>query len=315
MFNRRFIREKVIQSLYAFYQGGSENGRVCEKNMLFHLQQIYELYIYHLSFIAALAEYFHGRVGLTEKQFIPAPDALKPIDLLNDNDVIRQICECPRFTLPNEAFRFNWHQQESLLKTLYDEILAAPFYQEYVSAPRSFENDRTFVQKLYKKKIVPNPVFRSLCDDRSIIWAADYDSVAYWVYTSVKKAEAGDDSWIPDNFARTGTDESEEVAFGKQLLEKTMLHGAEYEPLIAEMTENWETDRIAVMELIILKTAVTEFVHFPSIPLKVTLNEYIEISKRFCSEKSRIFVNGLLHKLGAELQSRQMIKKTGRGLI
>ncbi|MDE5560014.1 MAG: antitermination protein NusB, partial [Bacteroidales bacterium] len=94
-----------------------------------------------------------------------------------------------------------------------------------------------------------------------------------------------------------------------------LLHGSEYESLIVEQTENWEADRIAVMELIILKTAVAEFVNFPSIPLKVTLNEYIEISKRFCSEKSRIFVNGLLHKLSAELQSRHMIKKTGRGLI
>lgn len=315
MFNRRFIREKVIQSLYAFYQGGTENGRVCEKNMLFHLQQIYELYIYHLSFIIALAEYFHERAELAKKQFIPTPDNLMPADLLSQNEVVRQILECPRFTLPNEAFKFNWHQQESLLKTLYDEILAAPFYQEYVSAPRSFENDRTFLQKLYKKKIVPNAVFRSLCDDRAITWAADYDSVAYWVYTSIKKAETGDDSWIPDNFARTGSDECEEISFGKQLLEKTLLHGDEYEKLIVEQTENWESDRIAVMELIILKTAVTEFIHFPSIPLKVTLNEYIEISKRFCSEKSRIFVNGLLHKLGAELQGRQLIKKTGRGLI
>ena len=314
MFNRRFIREKVLQSLYAFYQGDMENGRVCEKNMLFHLQQIYELYIYHLACLNALADYFHERAELARKQFIPMPDALTPVDL-SQNEVIRQIAACPRFTLPNEAFKFNWSQQESLFKTLYDEVLAASFYQEYVSAPRSFENDRTFLQKLYKKKVVPNAVFRSLCDDRSIIWAADYDSVAYWVYTSIKKAEAGDDSWIPDNFARTGEDESAEITFGKQLLEKTLLHGSEYESLIVEQTENWEADRIAVMELIILKTAVAEFVNFPSIPLKVTLNEYIEISKRFCSEKSRIFVNGLLHKLSAELQSRHMIKKTGRGLI
>ena len=315
MFNRRFIREKVIQTLYAFYQGGVESGTVCEKNMLFHLQQIYELYVCHLSFLVGLSEYFHQRADLAEKQFIPAPDALKPIDLLERNEVIRQLVASPRFSLPNEACRLDWRSQESLFKTLYDEILTSPFYKEYAEAPHSFENDRTFVQKLYKKKIVPNAVFRSLCDDKSITWAADYESVSYWVYTSIKKAETDDDSWIAENFARSGKDQSEEVAFGKQLLEKALLHGDEYEPLIAELTENWETERIAVMELIILKTAVTEFVHFPSIPLKVTLNEYIEISKRFCSEKSRIFVNGLLHKLSAELQSRQMIKKSGRGLI
>lgn len=315
MLNRRFIREKVIQSLYSYYQGGINDSVVCEKNMLQGLVKIYKLYIYNLSVIVAISDYFKDRFEMGKKKFIPTEDDLNPINTFPHNRVIEQIRHCPRFELPNSEYKFSWNQYEDLLKRMYNEITASVIYKEYIANPDSFENDKVFLQKVWKKKISTNPLFQSICEDASLEWVSDFDSVAYWVYLSIKKAEEENDNWIPDNFSKLGENESEDISFGKKLLEKTLLHDKEYEQMIVKHIENWESDRVAVIELIIIKAAVAEFINFPSIPVKVTLNEYIEISKRFCSEKSRIFVNGLLNKLCDELIANKMIKKTGRGLI
>lgn len=174
-----------------------------------------------------------------------------------------------------------------------------------------FERDREYIKRLYKRKISTNPVLRSFCEERSIFWESDYDSVVFWVCSLLAKLDRKKTCNVDPGW----TAEDEDIVFGKTLLEKTLLHQAEYDLYIASCLTNWKPERIGTIENVLLRVAVCELIQFPSIPVKVTLNEYIELSKRFCSPESAAFINGVLNKLAQDLKADKKIKKSGRGLL
>ncbi|MEG1717387.1 MAG: transcription antitermination factor NusB [Bacteroidales bacterium] len=313
MLNRRFVREKTVQALYAFYQGGSENAVTCENNMLAGLQKTYELYICQFSFIVALSEYFNEKFSIGKQKFVPSDSDLNPNTRFPDNLAILHIRNSPIFQLKNESYKFNWESKKDILKSVYNDIIRSTIYEEYISSKETptFTADQDFLCKIFKKKIANNSAFHAFCEEQSIFWICDFDSVSHWVSLSIKGMKENESECLEPAFSK----EDEDIQFAKTLLQKTLLHDNEYQKLIFERLENWDADRVAMIELIILKAALTELINFPSIPIKVSLNEYIEVSKRFCSEKSRIFVNGLLNKLASDLTESKIIKKSGRGLI
>ncbi|MEG1573404.1 MAG: transcription antitermination factor NusB, partial [Bacteroidales bacterium] len=314
MLNRRFIREKLVQSLYSFYQGGSETYQTSEKNMLYGIQKLYELYILHFSLLVTLSDFAKKRTEDGKLKHIPSKEDLNPNTRFIENKLIEQIRKSPVYIFKSNAYKCDWSQEENLIRKLLSEIQESSVYQLYLANEvNDYASDQEFLAKIYKKKIASNNTLHNLCDDKSIYWASDYDSVCFWVLQSIKNMQEDNDEAISVSFIPTDENgKNEDIEYAKLLLQKTILHQDEYDKIIFDRLQNWDAERVALIELIILKTAVAEFINFPSIPIKVTLNEYIEVSKRFCSEKSRSFVNGLLNKIAIDLQEEKLIKKSGR---
>jgi N utilization substance protein B len=271
-------------------------------------REIENLYKHNLSFIVALGDYFNMRFEMASKKFMPTEKELNPNTRFIRNRVIEHIRNTPDYHIEDERCKFRVSENEVILKNLYEQIIRSEPYREYLESEDNLEQDVDYMRRLYKNRIVPNEMFRDVCKERSLFWAADYNSVAYWVYERLKKFGTEADNLFMKDY-------SGDVEFGKKLFNKTYLNRAEYREMVYARLENWEPERVALLDRIIIITAVAEFIHFPEIPIKVTLNEFIEISKIFCSQKTRIFVNGLLHRIAVDLTEQGVIKKSGRGLI
>ena len=174
-----------------------------------------------------------------------------------------------------------------------------------------YEIDRNFMLQLFKDSVANSPLLYNFFDEKSIYWMDDLDLCCSMVLKSIKTMNPGED-FVPMPLYKDPADES---MFVHDLLRKTIQNNAEYDVLITEMVDNWETERIAKMDLVLLKMGVTELLYFQSIPSKVTLNEYIEISKFYSTPKSNIFINGILDKIVEKLKAEKRLVKTGRGLL
>lgn len=317
MLNRRFIREKVVQSLYSYYQGGEDNVGSTSKNLKFGIQKIHELYIFNFSLLLELVHFSAQRLEDGKNKHFPSEEDKNPNYKFVSNVVLQKLENNSVFQVKNAALKFNWKEHESFIRTLLQQITESSTYQSYMEgSTRSFEEDKEFILRIYKKKIATSKSFYQLCEEKSIFWASNFDSVCVWVMETLKNLQEEDDNFIPNSFIPLNEfGSNDEMDFANELLHKTIIHGEEYEKVIFDRLENWDAERVALIELIILKTAVSELINFPSIPIKVTLNEYIEVSKKFCSGKSRIFVNGLLNKIMQDLKEKKLIKKNARGLI
>ncbi len=307
MINRRFAREKVVQTLYAYVLEGITSIELADKNISAGLKKNEDLYYYHLSFLVALSDYFENRFEIGKKKFLPTKEELNPNTRFVRNRVIEHIKNSEVYKETDNAYKFNWHKNEALLSNVYNQIVNSNTYKKYLDSDDNLKEDVEYLSHLYKK-IAENDTFRDICEEQSIFWARDYYSVSYWVYKAIKGFGIEKEDFLISDY-------EDDLKFSKKLINETILHFDEYQQIVYSYLENWEPERVAIMDKIILITAVSELINFPSIPIKVTLNEFIELSKYFCSENTRIFVNGVLHKISVELSEQGVIKKTGRGLI
>lgn len=319
MFNRRFLREKVVQSCYGFFQGGAESALSCRQNLLAGLEQTAQLYYFHLKFIVELTHLARERYqqALARKRNTQQTEALR---LLAENTMAAHLENDVNFLLKSESYRAEKRAFDDLLTTVYDALFAlrhkdaaleADTPTESLQSEDRFEQDREWLRKLYRRKIAPNAALRSYCEERSIYWESDYDTVSFWVYSLLGRWNAEQN----DNVETGWNAEEESVQFGITLLDKTLLHADEYNEYIGLRLQNWNHERIGATEKILLCVAMSELVNFPSIPVKASLNEYIELTKQFCSQESTPFVNGVLHRLAEDLKKDNKMKKSGRGLI
>lgn len=331
MFNRRFIREKTVQAYYGYVQGGAESAVVCQKNLLAGLDQTAALYYLQIAFLISLSEYAEEKYqGAMERKRVPEK-ALEGLRLMARNIAIDHLKKDTNYLLNIDSYKFNWKdRQADLVSAVFAELFSlqdgnsvANTVLENLKAEKAeavspvspeetaFEFHRAFLRKLYKRKIGLNPILRSYCEERSLFWESDYESAVFWVFSTISQMSPErnnnvDPGWSPND---------EAVVFGKTLLEKTLLHQDEYNQYIYSRLQNWKPERLGVTERVLLCMAVSELVNFPSIPVKVTLNEYIELGKRFCLPESASFINGVLNKIVVDLQSEKKILKSGRGLI
>jgi len=316
MLNRRFLREKTLQTLYAFYQSGGDDARVAEKNMVFGVHKLYELYIRLASVIVELNDFAKHRIEEGKHKHIQTEAEKKPNLRFAQNRVIEQIRNNPTFILKSNEYKISWKQHEELIRNLYQTMLKSASYQAYMEdSESSYEKDKAFICGFLKRKISNNSNLYHYFEEQNLFWADDFDNVAFWLLKSLKNAESNQDQseiLLPeDKFIN-----AEDLDFAKKLYQQTVLHSNEYTPIIENyLTADWELERTPLVDTLIMKMAIAEMCNFPSIPIKVTLNEYIEIIKQFSTEKSRIFVNGLLNKLSVDFVKQGKIKKSGRGLI
>jgi N utilization substance protein B len=316
MLNRRHLRIKVLQILYAFFQTEDEDILKSEKELLTSIDRMYDLYLWFLLTFEEVHRFSAQRIEDRMKKVRPTKDDLTPNRKFVDNKVIKLLLENNSLRRKSEEHKVNWTGavENDIMRKLFLQIVDSQLFQDYMESDvQSFDHDKEFVIDLFKKEIANYELIHDYFEDKSIFWLDDIDLMCSMVLKTIKlfKEDDSEDKGILELYK----DKEDELGFVKTIVRKAAEMDDANTALIDELTKNWEIDRIAKMDVILLKMALTELKVQPSIPKKVTLNEYIEISKFYSTPKSQVFINGILDKAIPLLEERGELKKTGRGLI
>jgi transcription antitermination protein NusB len=317
MLGRRHYRIKVFQALYAWFQGGEERQDVAERALHTSIDKIYELYYLQLSFFLDLIDYYRRRLEDARHKFLPTEEDINPNTRLLTNVVVGILLANKDLTRKISRYSISWADEQELFRKAYQKIRNSKDLKEYFEAGHtSFEDDREIIYKLFKKIIAKSGDLQFHCEEKNIYWIDDYQSAALLVMKTLRVIPEGygSDQILPTLLEKE-EDPEDDKKFVKDLFRKTISQSDKLDKMIEAKTQNWELERIALTDIILIKMALVELLTFPSIPIKVTLNEYIEMSKLFSTPKSQIFVNGLLDKMVEDLKVEKKIKKSGRGLI
>lgn len=315
MLNRRHLRIKVLQALYAYFQSDEENYRRTENELFDAIDRIYDLYIYLLLAIPEVKVFAERRIDENKKKIRPAEADLNPNLKFVNNSIIKKIEESKKLRELSESNKVNWigDEKQEIFRKMFLHIRESETYFEHMNNESiGFEADKQFLIDIFKVEIANFPLLYNYFEELSIHWLDDIDLACSMVLKTIKTIGSEDDGIVILDLYK---DEEDEKEFTRELLRKTISMDKENEALIDELTKNWELDRIAKMDVILMKMAITEFQIFKTIPTKVTLNEYIEISKFYSTPKSNGFINGVLDKAIVRLQSENKIVKIGRGLL
>lgn len=333
MLNRRHLRIKVLQTLYAFSQHEDKEFLWAKKELFKAVNQMYELYISLLMIFPELKHKAEHRIEENKKKMLPSEEDLNPNLKFYDNQIIRILEESAELRHQSEDLKANWmgDEKQELIRKMYNHIRQSEIYFEFMNNEKSgFEEDKEFMVQLFKTEIANFPLLFDNLEERSVYWMDDIDLACSMVIKTIKsfkevelksedteveteseeKADEVKNSILP--LYKPNDDEEEFLA---DLLRQTIKLRPENLKLIDVLTDNWELDRIAKMDVLLMELAITELVTFSNIPTKVTLNEYIEISKFYSTPRSNQFINGVLDKAIAKLESEGKINKIGRGLI
>ncbi len=316
MLNRRHLRIKVLQVLYAFFQTEDEDALNAEKQLLLSVDKMYELYLWFLLTFEEVQHFSEQRIADRMKKVRPSKEDLAPNRKFVENRIFSYFKTNESLKRQSELLKVNWTGvvENDLMKKLFLKIVDSDLYRDYMnSEENSFEDDKKFVVDLFKKEIANFELLHDYFENKSIFWLDDIDLMCSMVVKSIKLVKEDDNQNTA--ILELYKDKEDELGFITTLLRKTVELEKENTEIIDELTKNWELDRIAKMDVILLKMAITELKVLSSIPKKVTLNEYIEISKFYSTPKSQVFINGILDKAIPLLEEQGKLKKTGRGLI
>lgn len=304
MINRVLIRIRVLQTLYSSYQSENQDLKTAETNLMFSLQKSYDLYFYFLLLLVELTDTYEKRVELAKSKLLPTEKDINPNIKLLENKFIKLLRDSEQMNDYLADRPLSWHENENFVKNTLESILSSSVYEEYLAADDSYETDREFCRKVFKKFICANEELADILEEQSLYWNDDIEIVESFVLKTIKKLSEDDQTLLP-----MFKDEDDSL-FAVKLLRESMFNAKEYRELIGKYAKNWESERIAFMDLIIMQIAIAEIMTFPSIPVSVTLNEYINIAKSYSTAKSPSFINGILDAVVAELkEAKKIIKK------
>jgi N utilization substance protein B len=314
MVSRRILRIKIMQALYAYFKhddGSSINKS--EKELLFSIQKAYELYHYLFLLIVEVADYAQTRIDIGLNKKIPAFEDLNPNKKFLKNTVLEQIRNNIQLNEYLSIKKLSWVNYPELIKGLYNELISSESYKNYMTNnSSSYADDKAFICSVYKNIISRyEPLYIDL-EEQSIYWNDEIEFIIGIIIKTIKKFNDKDpeEAKLLPLFKN-----KEDEEFSKRLLHKVILNHSSYSDLIKKYSMNWDVERIAFMDILFMQMAIAEVIEFSSIPVKVTLNEYLELSKYYSTPKSNQFINGILDKIFEELKSTDQIKKQGRGLI
>ncbi|CAI8429257.1 MAG: N utilization substance protein B [Polaribacter sejongensis] len=312
MINRRHIRVKVMQSVYAILQSHNDDIIREEKFLKHSILKMYDLYVLNLQLLVEVQKLAAKKIALSRKKILATKEDLKPNTKFIDNKLINTIAESVSVEGYVELNNLrNWELESEYVKIVFDQLQESDLYKKYLdSSDASYKVDKAFVIDFFKEIIAPNDKLGEYYEDTMISWVDDIPFVNTWVIKTLSKQKE-DKIFVLGSLYKDKDDED----FVSQIFRKTVLKNSEYEKEIENKTPNWETDRIADIDMILIKMAISEFLNFPSIPTRVTINEYIEISKDYSTERSSYFINGVLDKISKEFIENKRIVKIGRGLL
>ena len=308
-----------MQAVYAFQQEGPESISAGERQLIVSLEKLYELYIYQLSLIIELSDFARRRIEENRLKQLPTQEDIDPNLRFIQNRFIAQLENNRDYLKRNASYKINWVDEEEMIRKIYNIMREDEGYISYMNKDKvTYADEKQVVALVVMRIFSESDHLRSLFDEKNIYWTEDFDTAIMMVDKTIKgyKETADEYSSLPtllkdENFS----DGSEDMQFLIHLYRKTLINNSDLNKVISERASNWDLERIAIMDTILIKMAITELIEFPSIPVKVTLNEYIELSKEYSSPKSKVFINGLLDKLITEYKEKGIIKKSGRGLM
>ncbi|MEN8157001.1 MAG: transcription antitermination factor NusB [Bacteroidota bacterium] len=313
MISRRQLRIKALQTLYAYYKANSEEMSRSEKELHFNIEKAYELYHYLLLLIIDVTLYAESRIEIARNKRIPTSEDLNPNTRFINNRLVDQLRNNEHLLRFVDQHKLNWANHPELVKEVYNSLLENEEYIAYMAADEtSYAEDKKMISRIYTHMIFPSELLSSILEEQSIYWNDDLEFITSMIVKTFKKFKEGDGS---GKSLMNLYKNSEDKDYVVKLFRQTILHRDEYVAYIKQNTRNWDLERIAFMDILIMQMSIAELLAFPSIPTKVTLNEYLEISKFYSTSKSNVFINGVLDKVFAQLKDEKMVRKAGRGLI
>ena len=312
MINRRHIRVKVMQSVYAMIKSHDDDIVKEEKFLKFSIKKMFDLYVLLFKLLVEVQNLAEQKQEISKQKHLVTDEDLSPNRRFVENKLIKKIAESSSLSLHIEAQNLNnWSRNDEYVKLIWEKLRNSTLYTNYLSLEDdSFTTDKNFVIDFFTDIIAPNTKLAEYFEDENITWVDDIPFVNTWVVRSLKKQKETN-TFLLGNLYKNKDDSD----FVSELFKKVILNHHTFENDIKIHTPNWDSDRIADMDMILIKMGVCEFLNFPMIPTKVTINEYIELAKEYSTPKSSVFINGILDKLVKEYQQKNKLNKAGRGLI
>lgn len=312
MLTRRQLRIKVMQALFAFQNQDESEMRDLEKFLNNSMAQTYTLYLYMLQLLVELHKLAEYRLEKQMTRHLATPEDLNPSRNFVENRILCKLAASQELKDSLEKRKLKpWDLNDKYIKNLFDRICESKAYVVYMSEPEtSLKKDLSFLIQIYSDIIVPSDEIMDFLEDENLTWMDDYPLVNTAMIMFLRKVKPSKEVRLPSLFK----DESD-AKFTMDLFRKSLLNQDEYQQRIEGKTPNWEKDRIAQLDLILIQMAQAEFLNFSSIPVKVTMNEYLEISKDYSTPKSSFFINGILDNLVKEFEKEGVLNKMGRGLM
>ena len=307
MINRVLIRLKIVQIVYAYYQNGGKNLDTAEKELFFSLSKAYDLYNYLLLLMVEVTKQANKRLNAAKNKLVPTKEELFPNTKFVENRFIAQLEVNKQLLEFSNNQKKTWENEADFVKTLCDKILESDIYKEYMaSETSSYEEDRELRRKLYKNIIFNNIELDQVLEDQSLYWNDDKEIVDTFVLKTIKRFD--EKNGAKQELLPEFKDE-EDQDFARRLFRRTILNADYYRHLISENTKNWDLDRVAFMDVVIMQIALAEILSFPNIPVSVSLNEYVEIAKLYSTPKSGGFINGTLDGIVNSLKKENKLTK------
>ena len=307
MINRVLIRLKIVQIIYAYYQNGGKNLDTAEKELFFSLSKAYDLYNYLLLLMVEVTKQANKKLNAAKNKLIPTKEELFPNTKFVENRFIAQLEVNKQLLDFAGNQKKTWENEADFVKSLCEQIMESDIYKEYMASETSaYEEDREVWRKIYKKIIFNNAELDQVLEDQSLYWNDDKEIVDTFVLKTIKRFEEknGAKQELLPEFK-----DDEDQDFARRLFRRAILNSDYYRHLISENTKNWDLDRVAFMDVIIMQIALAEVLSFPNIPVSVSLNEYVEIAKLYSTPKSGGFINGTLDGIVNQLKKENKLTK------
>ncbi|WP_312789404.1 transcription antitermination factor NusB [Sphingobacterium sp.] len=313
MLNRRHLRVKVVQTLYAYSLTEDKDIKTFEKALLKNVDEVYEMYIWTLNLLDEVSDYVLIDAEGRANKFLPTEKDLSLTTKLSTNTFIESLRQNPQYAEGVKKYKISWSFDPEIVRTVFLQLKDSEAYLEYLQQEdRSIGTEKDIIKHIFKKIILKSPVIEQVFEEKFINWPVDKEVLQALIAKTFKNFSSEDPR--KNKLAEITQNWNDDSDYVIALLGKTIRNTNEYQKLISEKTKNWESDRIALMDTLLMRMAICELVNFPSIPVKVTINEYIEISKVFSTLKSNTFINGILDKILNDLNQQGRIQKAGRGL-
>ncbi|MDR1500549.1 MAG: transcription antitermination protein NusB [Tannerellaceae bacterium] len=307
MINRTLIRIRILQVLYSYYQNGSADLKAAENELLFSLRKSYDLYYYFLLLMISLTDLLERTFDSRKHKYMPSDEERNPNMRLVNNRFVRQLRDNEALLAYVGEYKIGWDNDQDFVKGVLDAVLSSDLYAAYLSDPDdSYETDRTFWRSAFKAFVCEDDTVAGFLEDKSIYWNDDVSFIETFTIKTIKyfKEQHGGRQALLPMFA-----DEETRLFAINLFRHSLLHGQEIRGRIGRRMNNWDTDRVASIDLIIMQVAVAEIMFFPSIPISVSMNEYIDIAKHYSTPRSGFFINGILDGIIEELKKENILFK------
>ena len=312
MISRRMLRIKVVKALYAHMKSDADSLMASEKMLVTSIDKTYDLYFLLMSLVVEMAQYAEQRQEAAKNKKLPTYEDLNPNRKFVDNAVISLLAQSDSVNDVLASRKLSWAKYPELVKALFTQLEQSDYYKKYMASQESsFRDDLALITEFYTRELEESEILESALDEMSILWNDDLGFALLMVTRTLSNMRASHaEVKVLPKFKSI-----EDLDFARELFAKAAVNFDNYQEEIEKYTRNWDVERIAFMDNLIMATAVAELVTFPSIPVKVTLDEYIEIAKYYSTNGSSTFINGILDKIVAAFTEEGKINKSGRGLI